>query len=232
MSGECNNCIQHVRTMISSITGSQFKSDPVGAWHRNPIPKGSLACVSQKMIESITPPLIVNGTLLIEEEEEANEIVGFKTLRLFENQTEADIPKIAKFLQSHFPCTRYLINYRSDIERQAASIKSNFQGEANNTIHHLTTDISRRVDLAMRLAEQLGNQSMVLDSTKWTKDISYLNEAVTWLGFDPTCAFPRLLEMNTARFVGRDGKMYGNQYDHTLTRLSLDPRCRPLGNSR
>jgi hypothetical protein len=113
---ECNNAIKHLRTMIGSITGGRFiQGKRIGAWARNPIPDGSLACVSQKMIESSTPPLIVNGSLLINEEEEANEIVGFKTIRLLRNQTVSDIPKIAKFLQQHFPCARYLINYRLDI---------------------------------------------------------------------------------------------------------------------
>jgi len=222
MSGECNNAIQHLRTMIKRITGPPFKQDD-GPWYRNPIPEGSLACVSQKMIESITPPLFVNGTLL-SESEEANEIVGFKTIRLFRNQTVSDVPKIAKFLQAHFPCSRYLFNFRSDVEAQAASQISNFKKSANKPIQRVIKDISRSNDLMTALAKQLGNQSMLLDSSRWIEDVSYLNEVVMWLGFDPKCAFPRLLEFNTGRTIGA-----GGAFTHTFTELTLDSRCRYRG---
>jgi hypothetical protein len=110
MSGEINSAIGHLSTMVNSVTQRPFRQGGrTGLWHHIPIPDGSLACVSQKMIESITPPSIIHGTLL-NEEEEANEIVGVKTIRLLQNQTESDIRKIAKeFLQSHFPCSRYLV---------------------------------------------------------------------------------------------------------------------------
>jgi hypothetical protein len=108
---------------------------------------------------------------------------------------------IGKFLIDSFPCTKFLINYRSDFVRQAesqlASLVSYKKGQKD--FDAAVESIEKEVQRLKKLAELLGNRAKLIDSAKWTEDIRELNKVVKWLGFDDTCAFPKLMELNTGR---------------------------------
>lgn len=205
MGGENNNALQNIMTMVETTTGPPYEMKPdsdtkYSAWYHNPVPDGALSCVSQKMIETIVPPAWINETHM--DPDEGEEIIGFKTIRLLRDNNVKDVPKIAEFLKEHFPCARYLINFRSDFKKQAdsqvSSLKSYQDQPANIT--DAVTRISQEVDRLKKMAAVLGKRrARIVDSAKWTNDVSELNEVVKWLGFDETCDFPRLMELNTGR---------------------------------
>lgn len=238
MSGENNNALNLIRTMMNQITKSPFQMKPpvskLNAWSRNPMPDGSLACVSQHMIEAITPPIFANGTVA-DAEAQANEIIGFKTIKLAKTLNDGQAPEVAHFLKSHFPCARYLINYRTEVDKQAESRRETFQLKAN--ISEIEKMLVKDMQFLDTINELLGDQSMVLDSSKWTKDVNVLNEAVEWLGFEGTCAFPRLLGLNTGPTKGKDigasrsliGQPKG--FQHSFTHLELDSKCKYVGRN-
>jgi hypothetical protein len=68
MAGENNNVIQNLINLHDAIMKAPFKAarreqqKRLTAWGHNPIPKQSLACVSQKMVETIVPPLAAEAT--------------------------------------------------------------------------------------------------------------------------------------------------------------------------
>ena len=255
MSGEINNALHHLRMMMKKTTDPPFRMKPpedcrFSAWYRNPIPDGSFACVSQKLMETMTPPLLVNNTLA-DATAEAKDIVGFKTVRLFNRQNVTHVPMVAKFLKLHFPCARYFINYRSDVEKQVQSVQSTFKKDdqkatSNATALITSSDIFQQMAFMMELHDQLGPQrSRLLDSAEWTKNVSMLNDAVRWLGFNEWCAFPGLLQLNTGRSIieeemersndARRGRIADKEpvskpgFQHTVTHIDIDPRCRYVG---
>ena len=80
-----------------------------------------------------------------------------------------------------------------------------------------------RKNLMIQVADLFGEHAMVLDSSEWTKDVSYLNQAVEWLGYDKACSFHDVLEFNTKA----DKK--GQGYRHGKTKLNnIHPDCRYL----
>lgn len=202
MGGENNNAIQRIMNMIKGVTDPPFRLKPLAstkfsAWDHNPIPDGSLACVAQKMIETIVPPAIINGTKL--HPNEGEEIVGFKTIRLMRDNKLSDVPTIAAFLVNYFPCARFIINYRSDFVGQAQSQVTAFVSykEGKTEADAVVEKIAKEVERLKKLAELLGKRAKIIDSAKWTEDVGELNKVVKWLGFDDTCAFPKLMELNT-----------------------------------
>ncbi len=212
MGGENNNAIQKIMTMTQGITASPFQLQPppaskFSAWDHNPIPDGSLACVAQKTIEAIVPPVFVNSTYV--DPNEAGDIVGFKTIRLLRDNDIKDVPEIAKFLIESFPCARFLVNYRSDFVHQAQSQVTSLATYKNEKkdLDIAVERISKEVDRLKKLAKLLGSRAMTLDSVKWTEDVGELNKAVMWLGFDKTCAFPKLMELNTGRSTTNKGEL-------------------------
>lgn len=264
MGGENNNALQNIMTMMEATTAGPYEMQPgqdeeYSAWYHNPVPDGALSCVSQKMIETIVPPTWINATHI--DPYEADEIIGFKTIRLLRDNDIQDVPKIAEFLKAHFPCAKYLINYRSDFAQQAKSQVSSlisYQEERAN-ITAAISRISNEVKRLKKMAALLGNRAMVIDSAKWTEDVEELNKAVKWLGFDTTCAFPNLMELNTGRSTAnkndegappapspnnrklgswsplkrnRIGPKAEGAYHHGTTNVELDPSCRYVGNYR
>ena len=196
-----------------------------GAFDHNPIPSGSLACASQKMVEAINPPCFEKCTepsKLVSPKDEANEIVGFKTIK-FVNQRVA--PKAAAdFLLRHFPCARFIVNYSSDAKHQAQSQIRAFK--VKTSVDAKADVIEHQASYLMNVAKEIGDQAIVIDSAQWTKNITVLNNAVEWLGFTD-CAFPKPLELNTGASAGS-----GSSYSHSLKHLSMNPKCRYTGSTR
>jgi hypothetical protein len=169
------------------------------------------------MVETIVPPLVKDGIPV--NPKEAEEIVGFKTIRLLLDNRMKDVPKIAAFLKTHFPCTRYIINRRSNLTEQAQSQKNHFFSVESMNLEAVTDKLEQETQRLLRLAELLGTErATILDSSAWLKNVEVLNQAVRWLGFSESCAFHEIMELNTAGFDN------GNT---TIT--PLDPQCQYVG---
>ena len=218
MSGENNDTLGALRSMIDNIQKDPHflrqQRNPLnkGAWGHYRVPDGAFACVAQKMVETITPPLLDQNDEFIKDDSDT--IVGFKTIRFLKERGNAKSDKeIVDYVKESFPCARILVNIRSDEEEQRASYSK---------IHAFRKDgvsISRMNNRLIRVANMFGNQAMLLDSSEWTKNITSLNKVVTWLGFHPNCQFENLLEFNTE----------GRGYKHGQTELNMNPKCRYVG---
>jgi hypothetical protein len=102
MSGENNDELRAIRYMMEnvmlkpSVHYFDSKVERKTAWGHNPIPPGAAACVGQKMMETINPPLMSTDqsdrpTSTSVMEDDADTIIGFKTIRfLHYNDTTED----------------------------------------------------------------------------------------------------------------------------------------------
>mmetsp|Transcript_15651 Transcript_15651/g.43165 ORF Transcript_15651/g.43165 Transcript_15651/m.43165 type:complete len:341 (-) Transcript_15651:1908-2930(-) len=198
MSGENNNVIQTMKSALQRTLRHPFKLElpkgqEKGAWGHNPIPYGSFACPTQAIIETLNPPPLrqePNGT-----QQQQDDIVGFKTIRLFRNNTMAHVPGIVHFLKEHFPCARYLVNYRSDVLAQAKSQAKNLPAYRNQDLGEGVALVQAETDRLRLFHHFMGNgTAYLLDSSEWTRNVTILNNAIKWLGFHSNCAFPRVLQ--------------------------------------
>lgn len=235
MSGENNDVLKHIHSMIDG-TAEQlpFKrqrqdGEEKNSWSHNVVPEGAFACVAQKMIETINPP-VKNETYL--EMDEELKIIGFKTIRLQNGVKLEALPEIVKFINESFPCARIIVNIRSEVDLQAKSQIITFTTFKGQRLADKVKDLEeekRLTDRAKaleeeneklkRIAQLFGNRAKLMDSSEWTTDVNRLNQVVGWLGFHKSCNFTKLLEFNT----GRGG------YDHGVTKLRMNPECRYVG---
>jgi hypothetical protein len=223
MTGENNDLLKRTMGVVKSTVDDpswQSGGGYRGPWGHNPIPDQSLACPVQQMILSLNPPPVTqNGDPPVPANEDL--FLGFKTIRFHLDLHSHEKQKIAVAKVKEFlPCARILINHRSDIHSQAESRKNAFGYEHDKTIDTIEHEMEQENMRLLNIAEWFGpERSFVLDSSKWTKNVTALNEAVHWLGFSKACWFPYLLEFNT--------ETYANGGHTTLT-MPID--CRYIGN--
>ena len=110
----------------------------------------------------------------------------------------------------NFPCARFIVNIRSNVEEQVQSYQTNFHW--NLTASEL---IGKNMFLR-QLDKNLGSSSKLTDMTYWKKenDTKTINEVVDWLGFE-NCKF--------------DGVPHENNHGYEPDReseLSLGKNCR------
>jgi hypothetical protein len=137
------------------------------------------------MIEMINAPHDW-GTVL---ENDSDTIIGFKMVRFLHKCTsEADSIAKVRWVQSNFPCAKFVVKIRSATRDQAKS-----QAKAFSEYDPLSMSAEGPLELneRMRKLETLsgGDQAFVLDSSERTKDLESLKQAVEWLGFDKSCHF-------------------------------------------
>jgi len=231
ISGENTNVLYYASRIVS------YLRDPVpllnqdfdrveGAYMHNAIAPQSMACALQQIIYTINPPpkkiqLAVNGTSggssppMSIQEYDKDTILGVKTIRLHKVD-KWSVEKVSSFLQENFPCSRVIVNIRSDIESQMNSINATFQEG------HKPPDLSAKIirqgnEFLTKLSADLGPQrARLIDMIDWTKDVNILNDVVSWLGFQ-NCTFHAVVHENT----GSSG--FGR--DHT-TDSNLGNQCR------
>jgi hypothetical protein len=218
LSGENNDQLKVMKRAVDNIRLKENfianTNDNTSPWGHNAVPEGAYSCVVQTMMETINPP----GEKVANSNDDANTIIGFKTVRFLENvERDEELQPLAEYLKESFPCARFIVNIRSDTESQAESWGKSFHGDKEDSLHQIA-DLNRRMGL---LAELLGSDSAYfLDSTDWINDVKHLNLVVNWLGFSKSCAFDELLEFNT-------GGPYG--YSNGRTDAHHNPDCHYLG---
>eukprot|EP00542_Grammatophora_oceanica_P008447 CAMPEP_0194054970 /NCGR_PEP_ID=MMETSP0009_2-20130614/55179_1 /TAXON_ID=210454 /ORGANISM="Grammatophora oceanica, Strain CCMP 410" /LENGTH=366 /DNA_ID=CAMNT_0038703705 /DNA_START=53 /DNA_END=1153 /DNA_ORIENTATION=+ len=228
MAGENNDLLGHLKRMEDDILENpQFVhnhhgdlTDWNGPWRHNPVLNGSLACVSQQMIETINPPLVDREGHYISAETEESKILGFKTIRLLNHMEEKkhDDERVAEWLGNTMPCARFLVNIRSEVEAQADSHSAAFQKK--DDVEKLRTMNKRMRNLQKLLGS---DRAFMLDSSKWTKKVSLLNEALAWLGYSEECNFTKVLQFNT------NGDGYDNGDVDTSNLMIDSSNCRHVG---
>jgi len=210
MAGENNDALHELKNMKEHVLGNKHWINNSAAWGHNKVPPQAYSCVAQSMIETINPPKF-NQSKSLEEEREADykTIIGFKTIRFLKG-SEVDDKGLVEFVQENFPCSKILINYSSNITRQSNSAWWEKRGQ------NVSFEILRGVNARLgRVGNMFGSQAYMLDSAAWLRNISVLNEMVTWLGFPLHCHFQHLLAFN----VGGAG------YTHEARHAPLQNGC-------
>jgi len=149
MAGENNGQLQFLRKSIENLaTKKEYHLNDgrnvIGPWKHNPIPLGSLSCPVQHMLENMNPPQEevlfrgggegsggsdstttkgYNHNLY----HEPRTIYGFKTVRF--HAPAAEIEASVRFVLEHIPCSRVIVNIRSNINEQAQSWAKAFHNE-------------------------------------------------------------------------------------------------------
>eukprot|EP00553_Chaetoceros_curvisetus_P013637 CAMPEP_0204640668 /NCGR_PEP_ID=MMETSP0717-20131115/48103_1 /ASSEMBLY_ACC=CAM_ASM_000666 /TAXON_ID=230516 /ORGANISM="Chaetoceros curvisetus" /LENGTH=171 /DNA_ID=CAMNT_0051661145 /DNA_START=132 /DNA_END=647 /DNA_ORIENTATION=- len=125
-------------------------------------------------------------------EYDRDKILGFKTIRLHAIDTWT--PKqAADFLKENFPCSRIIVNIRSDIQSQVQSkIKLGWSMDLEGQLRQNTF----LREFSAHLGEEMAR---LIDMNERTKDVSVLNSLLEWLGF-VDCHFQEILHENRDRF--------------------------------
>jgi len=171
------------------------KSVEWGSFKHNAIPKGAMACAHQNLANTLNPPerWILEQSLKYDSltEEDGNTILGFKEVRT-EREGSWTAKEAAAYYQEMFPCSRYLINIRSDTEKQVQSMESEFEFENGKSVKSFVED---GTNFHRELAEELGDAARLTDLEEWKNNVDVLNEVIEWLGFK-NCRFNTILHEN------------------------------------
>ena len=207
LNGETGDVLSTLRELYSYIDTDENirkgNNHMNGPWGHNEY-NNELSCAAQKFIEALNPPAD-NET-----KNNPSDILGFKEIRV--NSLEK-----VKFLISHFPCSRFIFNIRSDEEALAKSQKHAFRGGETMLDNHA---IPRLYSIVQQM---LGDKRVyAMDMIQWndeTVGVEYFNDLAVWLGFEH-CAFPRVL---------RDNVIVQWRWTTDENRFELDPSCRYVG---
>lgn len=191
MGGENNGAINKLKSMIQTTAWDPHFVENEGAtftpWAHEKVEPGNLYCIAQEYMKALYPSNTTTYPL--------PEVIGFKTVRFLEGHDASKDAAFVQFLKYVFPCARFVINVRSDIDALIKSQKKAFGGRPGLG-DKLRQELERMEAVAQLLPERMVYR---LDSTQWTQNVSYINDLVRWLGFDAACEFSHLLELNTVR---------------------------------
>jgi len=214
MTGENNDALNLIVEAMNTVRHDKDWVRGGSAWTHNDVKKPSYACLVQKFMETFNPPELPPAN---PHEDDAT-IVGFKTIRFI--KPSSDVSQAAQLIREHLPCSRVVINYRSDVNSQIKSLKSTFESKQQKRI--LWKELTEKNTALRKLAEELGpRQAFLLDSSDWTENVTHFNDMVRWLGFHDECAFERAFQFNTG------GNGYGK--GDTIGRR-IPPKCVKLMN--
>mmetsp|Transcript_2075 Transcript_2075/g.3770 ORF Transcript_2075/g.3770 Transcript_2075/m.3770 type:complete len:358 (-) Transcript_2075:1014-2087(-) len=227
LSGENLNLLYVASKIISNFKGEKVAHlldqnfDRVeGAYLHNAIPPQVMSCPIQQVINTLNPPpqkvqkeVNLTGHPSIEEYDR-DRILGVKTIRF--HKGEWSIGEASQFLKQNFPCSRVVVNIRSDIQSQLKSLNSTFSS-AQNYVKGAEF-IKGMNDFLVGVEEELGiEMARLIDMTEWTKNVEILNDLIHWLGYRD-CRYANIVHENTNGF-GRDHE----------TMLNLGNHCRYVG---
>ena len=109
-----------------------------------------------------------------------------------------DAQPSSKIFLSSFPSSKFIINVRSNITNLVTSREKYFRRVARNEFFRPGFEES----YYRNLYRVLGKRAYFLDMSFWKNNVSMLNDAVAWLGFE-SCVFSSLIHENNGGY-GRD----------------------------
>lgn len=203
LSGENMNQLFTASKLLSNIRSKknildQNVDQKEGAWAHNAISPQSVSCSIQGVLNAINPPpkkvqqnVNVSGHPSIEEFDR-NMVLGAKTIR-YQNG-EWNVKESAEYMKENFPCSRIVINIRSNVTEQLKSTTENLKGDKKRGSR---THLELSNQFLIKLSKELGDEmSRIIDMNEWTKDIEILNDLVTWLGFRG-CTYKQIVHENS-----------------------------------
>ena len=207
LSGENLNTLSKLHDVVYNLKDNavENKAPPIfdngqgvngGPMMHHPIPRGAYACPVQEWVNVLNPPpeRIVKESGLTNRpsvtDYDEHRILGWKSVRFHQGNWNT-VSQAANFLMENFPCARIVVNYRSNIDNQLASIKEQFK-KSSRTRDELVSFNAFQI----ALAEELGpDRAYLLDMNDWKENATVLNEVVEWLGFR-NCVFEELVHEN------------------------------------
>ena len=200
-----------LETNMNSLDFDRLRSKvharaPNDAWFHNEIPKQAMACTIQKVLQTINPPpkkiqqQIIRGNRtsgLNLDDYETSQIIGAKMIQIKSGKWTA--LEASEFFKYNFPCAKYIINTRLDIDSQVASQNKVFQMEDDVVSHD---NIKHENDFLTQFAQYMGEETArMIYMEEWTKNVTQLNEVVEWLGFH-NCQYDKVLHNNKNGYEG------------------------------
>jgi len=213
--GENNNQIHMAYETVNNLKGKAahrlLEQANYGSWMHHTIPNGTMACVSQQIMEAINPPAM---ELLLNKETAANvkdldrqTIFGMKEIRFHKGNWTAK--QAANYIKLHFPCSRVLGNIRLDKVAHILSLNSTFEKNVQQET------LNSYNDFIINFIEELGSdRARLLYMEEWTQSVTVLNEVLEWLGFID-CHYTNIVHENNGG-ITRDNN----------TSAGLSPQCR------
>jgi len=209
LSGENNNELYIASLLASTLRRKKqmdYDREYYGAWTHHKIPTQTMACPIQQVVSAITPPpsevlhaVNETGAPSLEGYDQTR-IFGLKTIRIAEGNWSPS--EAAAFFKESFPCSRIVVNIRSDTESQAASRSNVGFGDGNVTKREESTVVEEN-KFFTEFARNLGlDTARLMDMTMWTQDVSLLNDLLGWLGYKE-CHFKSIVHENHDGY-GRD----------------------------
>jgi len=207
LSGENNNELYVASLLDSNLRKSSssmaYDEEVVGAWMHHKIPNQAMACPIQHVVSTITPPpnevlQTLNETWAPSlDEYDQSTILGLKTIRIQQSEwspSEWSPSEAAAFFKESFPCSRIVVNIRSDTGRQAQSAVK--LGWTPRTPDAVEEGLMKEVEFLTEFAEHLGpDTARIIDMEMWTQHVSILNDLVAWLGYKD-CNFQSIVHDN------------------------------------
>ena len=203
MSGENNNALTHIVDAMDRVRNSRAWRLQTGgaAWRHHRVHNSSFACPAQSFMETINPPTLADAT------RDNATILGFKTVRLLSTPAEEGQARVynweraAQLIRENLPCSRVVVNHRSDATSQIKSLKSTFR-YSRKAVEGLAAENAALATLARELGPR---QAFLLDSSVWTENVTHFNDMIAWLGFRRECAFEAAFQYNTRGGYGNGG---------------------------
>lgn len=204
ISGEIGDTIEKMEDIWSYLIDEEenlvkARGNINDRWGHNKYPPEYLSCAAQKFVEALNPPEKFSDG------KDPDTIIGFKELRI-------DTLRQVEFLLTHFPCSRFIFNVRSD----PLSLKFSQKKWLKNDD---LLDKSQKVPLVHRYMQQRLGASRVyyMDMVEWSEgDGKEFNLLASWLGYE-NCVFPS---------VFHDNLVVQNKWMTDKDRFTLDWNCR------
>jgi len=169
-----------------------------------------MGCVAQTAVKSLNPP-----PLELQKKKNANVgeydrglILGFKTVRLHQGNWTAE--EAAVYLKTHFPCSKVLINYQTNVTHEYLSFKRTFHGNGGDgddgsdkkdekeqqykgpSIAYFKQINKFQEEFNHYLGDEM---SRLIDMDQWVHDVEILNSVVRWMGYKK-CRFNKIVHEN------------------------------------
>ena len=176
------------------------------AWFHYEVPEQAMACTIQKVLQTINPPPLEiqqqiinsssNGTSGMNlDDYETSQIIGAKMIRIQRGNKWTAL-EASEFFKYNFPCAKFIMNTRLDIDSHVASHDKNLR------VHATNKTIKKENDFLAEFAQHMGEEiARMIYMEEWTNNVTQLNEVVEWLGFS-NCKYDKLLRNNKNGYQG------------------------------
>jgi hypothetical protein len=218
LSGENHNHLYYLYQLTSNLVNHKpyiLKhpvDKPTGPFQHNAIPQGSMGCVAQTAVKSLNPPPLdvqrnvaavassTSSPTLLLEEYDRGRILGFKTVRVHHGNWTAK--EVAEYLKTHFPCSKVLINYQTNVTHEYLSFKRTFHhnndgGGKDKEYKGPSIEYFKQINKFQEdLSHSLGDEmSRLIDMDQWVHDVEILNSVIQWMGYEK-CRFNKIVHEN------------------------------------